>query len=127
MVTVEQAEKLIWAEAKDFGTEKISFEDALGRTLAEDIRADRDLPPFNRVTMDGIAVNYDAIANGVSTFRIKGTQAAGDLPMEIPKQNKCLKIMTGPMLPLTADTIIRYEDLEMRAGLATLVTNEIKR
>ncbi|MBS1529225.1 MAG: molybdopterin molybdenumtransferase MoeA, partial [Bacteroidetes bacterium] len=64
MITVEQAEKLIHAEVKDFGTEKVPFERALGRVLAEDIAADRDLPPFNRVTMDGIAVSYQAIEGG---------------------------------------------------------------
>src|ERR1700741_1153196 len=108
MISVEKAENIIQAEARDYGAEIMPFELTLGRVLAENIRADRDLPPFNRVTMDGIAVNYDAIANGVSTFRIKGTQAAGDLPMEIAEHNECVEIMTGAMLPLTADTIIRY-------------------
>jgi molybdopterin molybdotransferase len=127
MITVEEAEKIILAQAADYGAEIIPFELALGRVLAEDIRADRDFPPFNRVTMDGIAVNYDAIENGISTFRVKGTQAAGDQPLDIDEHNECVEIMTGAMLPLSADTIIRYEDLELRAGLATLVTNEIKR
>jgi molybdopterin molybdotransferase len=127
MITVEEAEKIILAQAADYGAEIIPFEWALGRVLAEDIRADRDFPPFDRVTMDGIAVNYDAIENGISTFRVKGTQAAGDQPLDIDEHNECVEIMTGAMLPLSADTIIRYEDLELRAGLATLVTNEIKR
>ena len=78
MITVEEAEKIILAQIADYGAEIIPFELSLGRVLAEDIKADRDLPPFNRVTMDGIAINYNAIENGVSTFRIKATQAAGD-------------------------------------------------
>jgi len=127
MITVEEAEKIILEQATDYGAEIVPFELALGRVLAEDIRADRDLPPFNRVTMDGIAVNFDAIQGGISTFRIIGTQAAGDQPLDITEQHQCVEIMTGAMLPLSADTIIRYEDLEMRAGLATLVTNQIKR
>jgi len=71
MTTVEQAEKLVLAEVKDFGAETIPFEQALGRALAEDIKADRDLPPFNRVTMDGIAVSYKANEKG-ETFTIRG-------------------------------------------------------
>jgi len=127
MITVEEAEKIILAQTNDYGAEIIPFELALGRILAEDIKADRDLPPFNRVTMDGIAINYNAIENGVSTFRIKATQAAGDQPVEVETHNECVEIMTGAMLPPSADTVIRYEDLELRAGLATLVTDEIKR
>ncbi|WP_295798191.1 molybdopterin molybdotransferase MoeA [Mucilaginibacter sp.] len=127
MITVEEAEKIILAQATDYGAEIIPFELALGRVLAENIKADRDLPPFDRVTMDGIAINYDAVADGISTFKIKATQAAGDEPVEIEENDECVEIMTGAMLPASADTIIRYEDLSLRAGLATLVTQEIKR
>jgi molybdopterin molybdotransferase len=127
MITVEEAEKIIRGQITDYGTEIIPFDLALGRVLAEDITADRDLPPFNRVTMDGIAINYDSVENGISTFRIRAEQAAGSQPVENLELNECVEIMTGAMLPATADTIIRYEDLELRAGLATLTTGEIKR
>ncbi|HWZ13839.1 MAG TPA: molybdopterin molybdotransferase MoeA [Mucilaginibacter sp.] len=127
MITVEEAEKIILAQTADYGAEIMPFEMSLGRVLAEDIKTDRDLPPFNRVTMDGIAVKYEAIENGISTFRIKATQAAGDEPVEIEDHTECVEIMTGAMLPSTADTVIRYEDLELRAGLATLVTDEVKK
>lgn len=127
MITVEEAERIINAQVADYGAEIIPFELALGRVLAENIKADRDLPPFNRVTMDGIAINFNAIEHGISTFRVKNIQAAGDSPAEIQEYNECIEIMTGAMLPPSADTIIRYEDLELRAGLATIVTNDIKR
>lgn len=127
MITVEEADRIIQAQVADYGAEIIPFELSLGRVLAEDIKADRDLPPFNRVTMDGIAINYNAIENGVFTFRIKVTQAAGDPPVELTEYNDCVEIMTGAMLPPSADTVIRYEDLEVRAGMATLITHDIKR
>ncbi|GAC1301045.1 MAG: molybdopterin molybdotransferase MoeA [Mucilaginibacter sp.] len=127
MITVEEAEKIILEQTADYGAEIVPFEMSLGRVLAEDIKTDRDLPPFNRVTMDGIAIKYEAIENGISTFRIKATQAAGDEPVEIEDHTECVEIMTGAMLPSSADTVIRYEDLELRAGLATLVTDEVKR
>jgi molybdopterin molybdotransferase len=127
MITVEEAEKIILQQATDYGAEIVPFDLALGRVLAENIVADRDLPPFNRVTMDGVAINYEAIENGVSTFRIKATQAAGDEPVDIEEHTECVEIMTGAMLPGSTNTVIRYEDLELRAGLATLVTNEIRR
>jgi molybdopterin molybdotransferase len=127
MITVEEAEKIILEQATDYGAEIIPFELALSRVLAENIKADRDLPPFDRVTMDGIAINYSAIENGISTFRVKLTQAAGDEPVDIDEYTECVEIMTGAMLPPSTDTVIRYEDLEMRAGLATLVTSDIRR
>ena len=60
MILVEEAEKIILDQSRDYGTEIVSFDNCLGRVLAEDIYADRDFPPFNRVTMDGIAINYEA-------------------------------------------------------------------
>jgi len=127
MITVEEAEKIILEQATGYGVEIVPFEQALGRVLAEDIKADRDLPPYNRVTMDGVAISFEAIENGISTFRIKATQAAGDEPVDIEDHAECVEIMTGAMLPGSTDTVVRYEDLELRAGLATLVTNGIRK
>ena len=127
MITVEEAERIILEQAVDYGTEIVPFEMALGRVLAENIKADRDLPPFNRVTVDGVAINFDAVENGISTFRIKATQAAGDKPVDIDDHAECIEIMTGAMLPNSTNTVIRYEDLELRAGLATLITKDLKR
>src|ERR1700749_2182415 len=127
MITVEEAENIILGQATDYGAEIVPFEMALGRVLAENIKADRDLPPFDRVVMDGVAINFSAIENGISTFRVKATQAAGDEPIDIEEHTECIEIMTGAMLPGSTDTVIRYEDLEMRAGLATLTKNAIRR
>ena len=123
MVTVEQAEKLTLAEAKDFGTEIVAFEDALGRTLAEDIEADRDLPPFNQVTMDGIALSYATIEKGIQSFKIKATQAAGDNPIDIGQSDECIEIMTGASLPSSMDTIIPYEHINIEDSVATIITS----
>lgn len=123
MITVEEAEKIIQAETKDYGVEITPFEHSLGRVLAENIKADRDLPPFNRVTMDGIAINFNAVENGISSFHVKATQAAGDPPAEIQEADHCIEIMTGAILPSSVDTVIRYEDLEMRAGLASILVD----
>ncbi|MFI5160934.1 MAG: molybdopterin molybdotransferase MoeA [Sphingobacteriales bacterium] len=121
MTTVEQAEKLILAESKDFGTEIIPFELALGRVLAEDIKADRDLPPFNRVTMDGIAISYAAIEKGINSFHIKATQAAGNVPVDIEHLDECVEIMTGAALPDSVDTVIPYEHIEIDNGKAAVI------
>jgi molybdopterin molybdotransferase len=125
MITVEQAEQLIQVQIKDFGIESIPFESALGRSLAEDITADRDLPPFNRVTMDGIAVNYQSIEKGILSFKIKVTQAAGDQPIDIDQPDECIEIMTGAALPGSVETVIRYEDIDIQNGIVRVLTTDI--
>jgi molybdopterin molybdotransferase len=127
MTTVEEAEKLVLAQTRDYGTQSLPFEQALGYVLAENLEADRDLPPFNRVTMDGIAVKHAAIENGIHTFRIKATQAAGDEPVEINEADECVEIMTGAVLPDSVDTVIRYEDVQIISGLVSLHTRDIKK
>lgn len=127
MITVEQAEQLIQANAGDYGVEIIPFEHSSGRVLAETIKADRDLPPFNRVSMDGIAINYKAIEEGITKFRIKATQAAGDSPVDIKSTDECVEIMTGAALASSVDTIIRYEDVNIKDGYATLNVSSIQK
>jgi molybdopterin molybdotransferase len=127
MTTVEEAEKIILAQLKDYGTETVPFELALGRVLADHITADRDLPPFNRVTMDGIAITYKAIEQSITTFNIKAIQAAGDEPVVIDADDECIEIMTGAALSPMVDTIIRYEDLEIINGQAKLLIPDIKK
>jgi molybdopterin molybdotransferase len=124
-ISVEEAEKIIFSQKKDFGTETIPFRDALGGVLAQNIIADRDLPPFNRVAMDGIAITYEAIEKGIKTFKIKAIQAAGDRPIEIDATDECIEIMTGAALPSTTDTIIRYEDIQIKNGEASLEIESI--
>jgi len=127
MVTVEEAGKIVQSQIKDFGTESISFESALGRVLAEDLTADRDLPPYNRVSMDGIAINHNSFEKGTKNFKIIATQAAGDTPIDISEPNECIEIMTGAAIPTSTDTIIRYEDLDINDGIATIMIEDVKK
>ena len=120
MISVGEAEAIIQATIKVFGEEDVYFENALGRVLAEDILADRDLPPYNRVTMDGIAIKNTAFGQGIRSFFIKATQAAGDEPVAIQLENECIEIMTGAALPVAADTVIPYEHIVIADGTATL-------
>jgi molybdopterin molybdotransferase len=127
MVSVEEAERIILAEIKNYGTELIPFESAIGRVLAADIKADRDLPPCNRATMDGIAISYSALEKGIRSFQIKAIIAAGDAPVEMENENECAEIMTGAPLPDTTDTVIRYEDVEIKNSTALVTIDTIKK
>ncbi|MEO8885997.1 MAG: molybdopterin molybdotransferase MoeA [Mucilaginibacter sp.] len=127
MITVEEAEKLIAETITDFGAEIVPFELSVGRVLAETIITDRDLPPFNRSSMDGIAISYNVIEKGVKTFKIKAVQAAGDQPVDIDDGEECVEIMTGAALATTVNTVVRYEDVEIQNGYATITTSPIKK
>ncbi len=125
-ITVDKAEQIIQSQTKDFGVEAISYENSLDRVLAEDLFADRDLPPFNRSTVDGIAISFDAYKNGSRSFKIKATQAAGETPIFIDGRDECIEIMTGAALDDSVDSVIRYEDIDIAAGAATIKNIEIR-
>ena len=125
MVSVEDALRLVLENVISPKTESVDFQVSLGRILAEDLVADRDFPPFDRVTMDGIAINFATFNEGLKTFKIQEMQAAGDEQKTLQSPKNCIEIMTGAVLPKNTDTIIRYEDLEIENGFATILA-EIK-
>jgi molybdopterin molybdotransferase len=77
MVTVEEATRVVLSHLFKPAVTKVDLNDAIGRVLAEAVKADRDFPPFNRVAMDGIAIWYDEWKNGRHEFYIEETQGAG--------------------------------------------------
>jgi len=126
MITVAEAEKIIQSQIKNYGTENVPFESSVGRVLAEDLFADRDLPPYDRVAMDGIAIKFSAFQKGIRSFTITAIQAAGETPVDITDESECIEIMTGAALPSTADTVIRYEDVNIKEGVATVKCESVK-
>ncbi|MEX0291298.1 MAG: molybdopterin molybdotransferase MoeA [Flavobacteriaceae bacterium] len=120
MVSFEEAHKLVMSYAQDYGTELLGIRDATARVLAEEVLADRDFPPFNRATKDGIAINYEAVDQGLLKFKIAGTLPAGVPPMGLENSSNCIEIMTGAVVPDDADTVVMYEDLVIREGIASL-------
>jgi molybdopterin molybdotransferase len=122
MIAADKAFNLIMERLGKWGKEEIFFDKAYNRILAEDIIADRDFPPFNRVSMDGIGIVYDKLNAGQENFVIDGLQAAGSPKMELFDSNKCLEVMTGAILPIGIDTIIPYEDVTIINGIATVNT-----
>ena len=126
MTTVSEAEQIIAACQANFGTEHIDFRQARGRKLAENLVADRQMPPFDRVTMDGVAIDFAAFEAGTRTFQIESVAAAGQPQTALHQTTNCVEVMTGAMLPLRANTVVRYEDLKLENGMATLQTDDIR-
>ncbi len=125
MITVAQATDIILAHPGRLGMEEVPIASALGRVLREPLCADRDFPPFPRVTMDGIAIAYQAFASGQREFPLEGIQAAGAPQLTLQDPAHALEVMTGAMLPAGTDTVVRYEDLRIAEGRAHIQTDHI--
>ncbi len=126
LITVQEALAIILAQSENFGTEQIRFEQSLGRVLHEDIFADRDFPPFDRVSMDGIAITVQPFNEGVRTFKIEGIQPAGSPQIILKNTNNCIEVMTGAILPKNAEAVIPYELVEIENGVAKVISNDLK-
>ena len=126
MISVENALQTILESAQNFGVEEIPFIRSVGRILKENIVADRDFPPFNRVSMDGIAIDFLQFKNGQKSFKIEGIQAAGSEQISLENSENCIEVMTGAVLPKNTNAVIRYEDVVIENNIATIQINEIK-
>jgi molybdopterin molybdotransferase len=119
MTEVAAAEALILAQMPRFPARQEPLSTCAGRVLAEDIHAERDQPPFDRVTMDGIAVAFRDFASGIRSFEVVGTQAAGAEPLAVATA-QCVEVMTGAVLPRGADTVVPVERVR-RDGTAAVI------
>lgn len=126
MVTVEEATRVVLSHLFKPTVTKVDLNDAVGRVLAEAVKADRDFPPFNRVAMDGIAIWYDEWENGKREFYIEETQGAGQPQKSLKDVQNCMEVMTGAILPEGTDTVIRYEDVSIQGNMATLLVDTIE-
>jgi molybdopterin molybdotransferase len=121
MISVDQALEFVLAEQRDFGVEEVDLLQSVGRVLASDVFSDRDFPPFDRVTMDGIAVNTDHLINEQQQkLVIEAIQAAGSPQLSLGDALKCIEVMTGAMLPANTNAVVPYEQCEIKNGIATI-------
>jgi len=120
VISVEEAQQKISDRLVPLSSELVDIENANGRVLAEPLQSDRDLPPFNRSTFDGIALSYQSIAQGRRSFPITGTAYAGSPKLELVDLDSCVEIMTGAPVPDKANCVVKVEDLEIKDGVATL-------
>jgi molybdopterin molybdotransferase len=126
MITTQEATKIVLENKIELRTETVELQNAIGRQLREGLVADRDFPPFNRVAMDGIAVRFSDFENGQRSFLIVGVQAAGSPQLSVLESGVCMEVMTGAMLPKGVDSVIRYEDILVENGVATIEIEVIK-
>ena len=121
-IELEQAVELLLTKAKvPRETEEVPLTEALGRTLAEDVRADFDNPPFDRSPLDGYALiaadTVDATRENPARLRLVGEECAGDFFTGTVNSGEALCIMTGGAMPRGTDAVIRQEDVTVANGL----------
>ncbi|HEY9488380.1 MAG TPA: hypothetical protein VIQ51_08610, partial [Chryseosolibacter sp.] len=125
MVTVSEATAIIFNNLFVPATTRVKLEGCIGKILAEGVTADRDFPPFNRVSMDGIAIQGQEWMNGQRSFIIEGMQAAGEKQTTLSDPAHCVEVMTGAVLPEGCDAVVRYEDLKINEHTAVIETDQV--
>ncbi|HYL02876.1 MAG TPA: molybdopterin molybdotransferase MoeA [Steroidobacteraceae bacterium] len=119
-ITPQEAEAAIDARVTRLPAEARPLAQCIGQTLREDIYAERDNPPFDRVCMDGIAIRSESLSRGIRRFALQGMQAAGMPALELASDDGAVEVMTGAILPRGADCVIPLEEYEQADGVVSL-------
>ena len=124
-ITPQLAEEAIYSRLTRLPVESLPLSQCQGATLREDIYAERDNPPFDRVCMDGIAIDSGALRGGLRRFPVQGTQEAGAPPLRLERTENAIEVMTGAMLPLAADCVIPLEQYALADGVVSLTSDVV--
>ncbi|MEM1563337.1 MAG: molybdopterin-binding protein [Candidatus Bathyarchaeia archaeon] len=120
LLTFDEAKKVIEKnfEAKPLGIEEVPLLEACNRVLAEDIKAQLDIPPFNRSTVDGYAVKaedtFGADENRPVKLKLCGVVNVGEMPKIKVEHGTAVEIMTGAPIPDGADAVVMVENTERK-------------
>lgn len=109
LISYREAIQLLLENLPSRETEAVNLRQSLGRVLAEDLRADLDIPPFEKSVMDGYALKAaDTKVPGVD-LRIVGNSFAGGLPSQGIDRGETFQVMTGAAVPAGADAVQMVE------------------
>jgi molybdopterin molybdotransferase len=109
MITVDKALDIVLQHVEALDIETVAIDQANGRILAQDIRADIDLPPFDRARMDGYALRAKDAEVVPASLRVIGEIAAGAQFDGEVGRGEAVKIFTGAPLPNGADSVQKVE------------------
>ena len=123
MIGPSQADELIAQHLTCLPIESLPLAQCGGAVLRENIYAERDQPPFDRVTMDGIALDSRAVRDGARRLHIQAMQAAGDPPLTLAGRDSCIEVMTGTALPAGCDAVVPVERITVHDKEAELAAD----
>jgi len=116
MIPIEKAREIILEHVQPLPAERVWLADALGRYLAEDVTAEKDIPLFDNSAMDGYAVRtQDITAPGVCLVVTDIAPAGSEKERDL-SQGSAVRIMTGAPIPRGADAVVRREDTREEEG-----------
>ena len=107
MISLDKAIKIVMGTGRTTGTEYVPFGYCAGRILAEEVRSDMDMPPFDRAAVDGYACRLSD--TGVE-LEIVEVIRAGREPEHPVGKNQCARIMTGAIVPDGCDCVFMVEE-----------------
>ncbi len=91
------------------GTEVVSVPSATGRVVAEAVRAEADVPPFDRAAMDGYAVRAaDTVGAPVTLTCVERVYAGEETSLSV-EPGTCIGVATGAPMPAGADAVVMVE------------------
>ena len=121
MIPISEALKIIKRETFTLSSETIDLENSVGCVLAQEIRADMDLPPFDRSQMDGFAVKTSDVASAPVQLKIIGESIAGKGFDGKLNSGEAVRIMTGARVPDGADAVQKVELTKEKDGFTTII------
>jgi len=111
-LSVQDADSILSDFQIPIHVETVDLERAAGRLLVGQVVADRPVPAFDRVCMDGYVFAFEEFRKGRREFEVLGTARAGQPRSELSNPGGCLEAMTGSVLPAGCDTVIAVERTE---------------
>ncbi|MGI8713039.1 MAG: molybdopterin molybdotransferase MoeA, partial [Solirubrobacteraceae bacterium] len=118
LISIDQARELVTSALRPLGSETVAIDDALGRVLAQDIRAAGDVPAFPSSAMDGYALRAGAAGR---RLRLVGESRAGAPATGEIAADEAVRVSTGAAVPPSATSVIPQE--QVSADSATIETH----
>lgn len=120
MISLEEARSLVLSNVAPLSTEVVEVLDAVGRVAAADLASDIDISPFAHSAMDGFAVHAadleGASEDAPAELKVIAEIGAGDVYDGPIASGECVRIMTGAPLPDAADSVVKYEIVNVVTG-----------
>jgi molybdopterin molybdotransferase len=126
MLEVAEALAVVLEHTRPLAPRPAALDEAVGRVLAADVRADRDSPPFDKSLRDGYAVRAADCSAANPELRVVQEIAAGMVPTRPVGPGECARIYTGAPIPDGADSVVMQEDVSELGGGLILIRKQVK-
>jgi molybdenum cofactor synthesis domain-containing protein len=121
LISPQNALGIVLKTTRPLKSFSVRLADADGFCLAQDVRADRNLPPTDRSAMDGYALRAADIKRFSGKLELTGEVAAGQVLETKVKPGKCVRIFTGAVVPSGVDTVVKVEHTQETEGVVTVL------